>query len=100
MRLWVEPAVIDEIAALPGNMRQRIRRAIRDLGTDPRPAQSRVLEVPADLQAAGVEVRRLRMEHWRVIYVIDQDLDLINVLAVRRRPPYDYSDLLDLLESG
>jgi mRNA interferase RelE/StbE len=97
MRLWVEPAVIDEIAALPGNMRQRIRRAVRDLPQDPRPAQSRALDFPEDIALEGIEARRLRMEHWRVIYVIDQDLDLISVLAVRRRPPYNYDDLRELL---
>lgn len=99
MRLWVEPAVIDEIAALPGNMRQRIRRVVRDLPQAPRPAHSRALDIPKDLALAGIEARRLRMEHWRMIYVIDQDLDLITVLAVRRRPPYNYDDLQELLSS-
>ncbi len=99
MRLWVEPAVIDEIAALPGNMRQRMRRAVRDLPQEPRPAQSRALDVPEDLALEGIEARRLRIEHWRVIYVIDQDLELITVLAVRRRPPYNYEDLRELLSS-
>lgn len=97
MRLWVEPPVIDEIAALPGHLRQRIRRVIRDLVHDPRPASSRILELPPDLYIGGVEARRLRLEHWRVIYVIDQELDLINILAVRRRPPYNYDDLRELL---
>jgi mRNA interferase RelE/StbE len=99
MRLWVEPSVIDEIAALPGNMRQQVRRAIRDLPNDPRPAQSRALDIPDDLRVEGVEARRLRMEHWRVLYVLDQDLDLITVVAVRRRPPYNYDDLRELLSS-
>jgi len=99
MRLWVEPAVIDEIAALPGNMRHRIRRAVRDLPQDPRPAQSRALDIPADIALEGTEARRLRMEHWRVIYVIDHDLDVISVLAVRRRPPYNYDDLRELLNA-
>lgn len=99
MRLWVEPAVIDEIAALPGNIRQRVRRAVRDLPQEPRPAQSRALAIPEDLALEGLEARRLCMEHWRVIYVIDQDLDLITVLAVRRRPPYNYDDLRELLSS-
>ena len=97
MRLWVEPTVIDEIAGLPGHVRQRVRRAIRDLPSNPRPAQSRALDIPAELQVEGVEARRLRMDQWRVIYVIDQDLELISVLAVRRRPPYNYDDLRDLL---
>jgi mRNA-degrading endonuclease RelE of RelBE toxin-antitoxin system len=99
MRLWVEPSVIDEIAALPGNMRQRVRRAVRDLPQDPRPAQSRALDIPEDVALEGIEARRLRMEYWRVIYVIDRDLDLISVLAVRRRPPYNYDNLRELLNA-
>ncbi len=74
-----------------------MRRIIRDLATEPRPSSTRALELPEDLQVAGIEARRLRVEHWRVIYVIDQDLDLITILAVRRRPPYTYDDLQDLL---
>jgi mRNA interferase RelE/StbE len=97
MRLWVEPAVVDELADLPGNMRQRVRRAIRDLPSNPRPPHSRALDLPDDLRLPGLEARRLRIEHWRVIYVIDQELDLMTILAVRRRPPYSYDDLRELL---
>lgn len=74
MRLWVEPPVIDEIAALPGNIRQRMLRDIRDLVHAPRPPSSRMLDIPDDLRVDGVEARRLRIEHWRVIYVIDQEM--------------------------
>ena len=97
MRLWIDRAVVDEIAGLPGNIRQRIRRAISDLPHNPHPDQSRALDVPDDLAVAGVTAYRVRIEQWRIIYVIDQELDQINVLAVRRRPPYDYDDLTDLL---
>lgn len=97
MRLWVEPAVIGEIADLPGNIRQRIRRTIQELPSNPRPAHSRALDLPEDLRIPGLEARRMRMEHWRVIYVIDHELDLITILAVRRRPPYSYDDLGALL---
>lgn len=100
MRLWVERAVIDEIADLPGNIRQRVRRAIGDLPGNPRPAASRMLDLPDDLRIPGIEARRLRLDHWRVIYIIDPELDLISILAVRRRPPYDYDDLQDLLGSS
>lgn len=96
MQLWIEPTAIDEIATLPGNMRQRIRRAVRELKDEPRPTMSRGMTVPPDLQTT-VELRRLRVEHWRIVYVIDREIDLITVLAVRRRPPYNYDDLRVLL---
>lgn len=97
MRLWVEPAALEEIAALPGHMRQRVRRATGDLRVTPRPANSRTLEIPADLQIKELEARRLRLDNWRIVYVIDEEWDIITVLAVRKRPPYNYDDLRDLL---
>jgi mRNA-degrading endonuclease RelE of RelBE toxin-antitoxin system len=97
MRLWVEPAALDEIAALPGHVRQRIRRAMGDLHNAPRPTYSRTLEIPTDVQIEGLEARRLRIDSWRVLYVIDQEWAIITVLAVRKRPPYNYEDLRELL---
>jgi len=39
------------------------------------------------------------LDRWRIIYVIDE-VDLrVHVLAVRKRPPYDYGDLEQLLQS-
>jgi mRNA interferase RelE/StbE len=97
MRLWVEPSALDEIAALPGHVRQRIRRAVSDLPKAPRPANSRVLDIPEDMPIAGLEAQRLRIDSWRVLYVIDQEWEIITVLAVRKRPPYNYEDLRELL---
>jgi len=98
MRLWVEPAALDEIAELPGHMRQRVRRAVSDLREMPCPPQSRTLEIPADLYVEGLDTRRLRLDNWRVVYVIDEEWDIITVLAVRKRPPYNYDDLRELLK--
>ncbi len=97
MRLWVEPSALDEIAALPGNMRQRVRRAVSELRETPRPAQSHLLEIPDDVQLEDLEARRLRLDNWRVVYVVDEHWEIITVLAVRKRPPYNYDDLRDLL---
>jgi mRNA-degrading endonuclease RelE of RelBE toxin-antitoxin system len=97
MRLWVEPSALDEIAALRGHMRQRVRRAVSDLRETPRPSQSRTLEIPDNLQLEGLEARRLRLDNWRIVYVVDEQWEIITVLAVRKRPPYNYDDLRDLL---
>jgi mRNA-degrading endonuclease RelE of RelBE toxin-antitoxin system len=45
----------------------------------------------------GVELRRLRVERWRVVYAVDEDWEAVIVLTIRRRPPYDYEDLRDLV---
>jgi mRNA interferase RelE/StbE len=97
MRLWVEPAALDEIAGLPGHVRQRVRRAVSDLRDTPRPPNSRALEVPADIQIEDLEARRIRIDSWRVVYVVDTSWAIITVLAVRKRPPYNYEDLYELL---
>ena len=97
MRLWVEPSALDEIAALPGHVRQRIRRAVSELREAPRPTYSRALEIPADVKIERLEACRLRIDSWRVLYVIDEEWEIITILAVRKRPPYNYDDLRELL---
>jgi len=44
-----------------------------------------------------LEVRRLRLDDWRIIYTVNEELRQVQVLTIRRRPPYDYSDLEALL---
>ena len=95
-RLWIEDAAKAEIKHLPGHMRQRVRQAIQDLRLEPRPHDSRSLRLE---ETTELEIRRLRLDRWRVIYVIDEQTTEVGVLAVRKRPPYDYSDLSKLLAS-
>jgi len=83
MRLWVEPSALAEIAALPGHIRQRIRRSVSDLGVAPRPTNSHTLTIPADVQIKDLEARRLRIDSWRELYVIDEEWEIITVLAIR-----------------
>jgi mRNA interferase RelE/StbE len=64
------------------------------LAENQRPAKSKALDVPG-LQS---EVRRLRLDRWRIVYAITEADEAIDVLAVRKRPPYDYGDLEALLE--
>ena len=93
-RLWINKDAKVELKRLPGNMRQRLRRAINDLSENPRPHYSRKMRTPDDLLIEG---RRIRLERWRLVYVIDDQWEEIGILAVRRRPPYNYGDLPDLL---
>jgi mRNA interferase RelE/StbE len=92
--VYVAPAAWSEIKKLPGHVRQRVRRAIGGFAENPRPAKSKRLDVTG-LQC---EVRRLRLDAWRVVFAITEPERLIDVLAVRKRPPYDYGDLGSLLE--
>jgi mRNA interferase RelE/StbE len=93
-KVYVTPAAWKEIKQLPGKVRQRVRKAVEALAENPRPVKSKALTVP-ELHA---EVRRLRLDLWRIVYAITEADKVIDVLAVRKRPPYDYGDLDALLE--
>ena len=97
--------VADEVKAavrkLPGNVRQRVLRILKDLASDQSPPSSRVmdtseLEVALDIE---VELRRIRLENWRIVYLIEPENELVSVLAVRKRPPYRYEDLDRLIKN-
>lgn len=91
--VYITPTALREIKDLPGHMRQRVKRAISGLATEPHPAQSRMLDLPG----AEYELRRLRIDRWRIIYAITEADKVIDVLGVRKRPPYDYGDLGGLI---
>lgn len=74
-------------------MRQRVKRAIDSLADNPRPTKSKALDAP-DVEP---EVRRLRLDQWRIVYAITEANKIVDVLTVRKRPPYDYGDLEELL---
>ena len=92
--VYVIPRAWVEIKDLPGHMRQRVRRAIAQLADDSHPPGSRELDVP-DIKH---ELRRLQLDRWRIVYAVTEADSAVDVLAVRKRPPYDYGDLAKLLE--
>ena len=46
-----------------------------------------------------VTLHRLKIEKWRIVYAIDDEEIVVDVLTVRQRPPYDYGDLDELLQA-
>ncbi len=94
-RVWVDPDALREARATPGNVRQRLKQALADLQENPRPAESKTLDWPRE----QFEPRRLRIGNWRVIYAVNDQEQWVQVLAIRKRPPYDYGDLEKLLKS-
>jgi mRNA interferase RelE/StbE len=92
-KVWIDPSALREAQAAPGNVRQRLKQALKDLGNNPRPVGSKAL----DWSPESFEPRRWRMDHWRIIYAVDDAAQWVWVLAVRKRPPYDYGDLAGLL---
>jgi mRNA-degrading endonuclease RelE of RelBE toxin-antitoxin system len=83
---------------LSGDMRQRIKQLIEDLADEPRPPRSSTLDVAGMDLPPQVELRRLRLDPWRLIYAVNDAEAWVWVLALQRRPPYDYDDLERLAE--
>lgn len=94
--LLVEPDVHTARTDLPGNVRQRAKRAIGELAVVPRPPHSDLLDVTGLGVPDNMELRRLRLATWRVVYAVSDEEGWVWVLAIHRRPPYDYQDLQEL----
>ncbi len=92
--VYLLPQARKEIDRLPGHVRQRIRNLVIDLREHPHPPQSKRLDYDA---GPTRELWRVRLDQWRVVYVIDREQKRIYVLAARKRPPYQYEDLASLL---
>jgi mRNA interferase RelE/StbE len=96
-RLWIEPDVHSAREMLPGNIRQRVKRIIGNLSNEPRPAHSRALDVDELQVPAHVEIRRLRLDKWRILYAVNEAEGWVWVLQIHKRPPYQYEDLPDIV---
>lgn len=75
------------LRSLPGNYRQRAKRLIEGLSTNPRPAQARVLR-------DNPNGYRLRLGPWRIIYRVRDEDQLVLIAAVRLKlGPETYHNL-------
>jgi mRNA interferase RelE/StbE len=98
--IWMLPEVHESRSQLPGNVRQRIKQAIDGLGIDPHPSQSKLLDLSSLINlkiSPEWEVRRVRLDEWRIVYAVNETWKEIAILAIEKRPPYDYEDLELLL---
>lgn len=93
-KVYVTPACFKETKSLPGHIRQNVRKVISDLADNPRSSQSKVLNLPH----VEAELRRFRLGKWRVLYAIVEADKAVDVFAIRKRSPYDYGDLEELIE--
>ena len=96
--VYVVPEEFQAAKKLPGNIRHRIKQAIDGLTDSPKPPNGKQLIVP-DLDTIICEVWRLRIENWRIVYLVSERDKTVDVVAVRKRPPYDYGDLAELLRN-
>ncbi len=70
-----------------------MKQAISDLALQPRSHNSEPLDV-ADLDVPStVELRRTKIDRWRLVYAVNDTEGWVWVWGVHERPPYDYDDL-------
>jgi mRNA interferase RelE/StbE len=86
-RIRITETADEEMRRLPGHVRQRARRMVSDLASEPRPVQARELR-----ERPGYY--RIRLDSWRIIYQVDDEGQMVTVLRVRRKTgPETYQDL-------
>lgn len=89
--VYVLPRALQETKHLPGHIRQRVKRAITALAENPQPPGSIALSNIV-IAKPNVIAYRLKIEKWRLVYAIDETEKIVDVMAIRQRPPYDYCD--------
>ncbi len=98
-RIHIEPTAHKLRKKLPGHVRQRIKRLVDNLVQEPRPHQSQALDTTGLHVPPNIELRRVRLEKWRIIYAVNDMEMWVWVWGIRQRPPYDYDDLTDFVDS-
>jgi mRNA interferase RelE/StbE len=63
---------------LPHSVRRRVVAKAELLGDDPRPASSKKL-------AGGINLWRIRVGDWRVVYAVDDDAKVVDVRIIAHR---------------
>ncbi len=87
-RLKITRDVQRQVDRLPGNMRQRVKRTIASLAFEPRPENAEQLEE----ELAGFW--RIKLDDYRIIYSIHQDVVTVEIVRVTRRTPKTYVGLV------
>jgi mRNA-degrading endonuclease RelE of RelBE toxin-antitoxin system len=77
----------DELRKLPGYVRAQAYQSIDELAHDPRPPATKELR-----DKPGI-YRLWLAGHWRIVYAIDDELQIVRVLRVRRKEQIDYESL-------
>jgi mRNA-degrading endonuclease RelE of RelBE toxin-antitoxin system len=86
-QIKIFPSAHKEIRELPGYVRAQALQLIDQLGKNPRPARAKeLLDKP--------NIHRIWLAgQWRIVYQVDDDLNQVNILRVRRKEQIDYESL-------
>lgn len=86
--LKISREVAKQIDRLPGKVKHRISRVISSLRQNPTPPEA--LALSGDPEG----LYRIRLEDWRIIYSINHDEIIIEIIRVGRRRQDTYEDLV------
>lgn len=86
-QIEVSPEAREEIKALPGYVRAQARQLIGALRENPRFARAKELRGKPNIYRAWLAGR------WRIAYEIDDELERVRILRVRRKEEIDYESL-------
>lgn len=80
--------VTGQIDRLPGHMKCRVKKEIAQLALNPRPGHARELRNRPNYY-------RIRIEVYRLVYRVEDDLIVVVVLKVGRKKGPEFYDNLD-----
>jgi mRNA interferase RelE/StbE len=76
-RIEIKKSALKELSHIPPPYNKKIVEAIDELALDPRPADCKKLQ--------GSEAYRIRVADYRIIYTIEDVIQLIEVQRIRHR---------------
>jgi mRNA-degrading endonuclease RelE of RelBE toxin-antitoxin system len=76
-----------EIRYLPGHVRAQARQAVPTLAENPRPPRARELRDRPGIYRLWLAGR------WRIVYHVDDALQIVTILRVRRKDDIDYGSV-------
>lgn len=76
-----------QIEELPGRMRQRVKRTIASLATDPHPTYAEELR-------GGLAGRyKIKLDNYRIVYRVDGEVAVILLLKVGKKHNHFYDEI-------
>jgi len=97
--VFITPAALDSLKALPPQLCLEVKRAVSALQENPAPPKSKAID-PGRLRLVikpGQAFRYLRLDGGRIVYAVNEARRIVDVLAVRARPPYNYDYIKQVL---
>jgi mRNA interferase RelE/StbE len=76
-----------QVEGLPGHVRQRVKREIAKLAFNPRPTYAE------ELRGNLTGRYKIRLDQYRLVYRIDDDVAVVEVLKAGRKQDGFYDDL-------